>query len=123
METLPAATLNHEIPPTDSLSLELFAGVLGYNNVEDLDYEGKNIFHHLFTAAKYCIIASRIALTCFDQNIAKMKGCYKTAMSQTVTGNNPFGWTPLHILLHNSDILMVQRDIVERLLVTIGFDL
>ena len=45
-----------------------------------------------------------------------MLGDYRKAMSQTVTGNNPFGWTPLHILLHNSDILMVQRDIVERLL-------
>ena len=117
-ETLPTATINHIVnfPSPEKRTLQIFAATFGFYNVEDTDKDGKNILHHLYSATKYCALAGHIAVEMFSQHEGRMPGDYKKAMSQTVTGEKPFGWTPLHILLHNSDILMVQRDIVERLL-------
>ena len=117
-ETLPAATLNHEInwPNKETLSLQYFADVLGYKDVEDVDYDGKTIFHHLFTASKYCTLIGYIALRCFDANEAKMPGRYSNAMSYKVTGGKPMSWTPLHVLCNDSDKLFATKDIIAQLL-------
>ena len=50
-----------------------FAAMFGFHNVEDYDENGKNIFHHLFSALKYCVLAFDIAKGCFLENHPRMK--------------------------------------------------
>ena len=117
-ETQPPATINivSNFPPPGMRSLPWFAKNFGFKTVEDKDHNGKNIFHHLFTAVKYSRLAGEIALECFRPEAEKLPGNYTMAMSHTVTGRTPRGWTPLHCLAHGSDVLLLNRCIMKELL-------
>ena len=90
--------------------------MFGYNNATDVDDNGKTIFHHLFTASKYCGLAASIASNCFGRNQARLAGSYEKAMSYKVQSGQPKGWTPLHILCQNNDILFATKQIIIELL-------
>ena len=117
-ETLPAGTANliGNFPPREERTLPVFARLFGFHNVEDRDENGKNILHHLFTSAKFLLVAAEIALTCFRICSPKLPGDYYAAMSHKVTGPTPHGFKPLHVLCSGSDIMMCQRDVIEVLL-------
>ena len=108
--------LMHNSPLRESRNLVWFANKFGFKSVDCHDVNGKNIFHHLFTSGKYCIMSAEVALGSFRKDDPKLPGDYSTAMSHKVTGATPIGWTPLHVLLHGSDVLMIQRQIIEELL-------
>jgi hypothetical protein len=81
-----------------------------------IDLQGKNCFHHLFTGVKYSMLMAEIALTCFKKDSFKLPGCYKEAMSHKVTQGTAYSWTPLHCMMHGSDVLVCQADILEDML-------
>ena len=103
-ETLPAATINKFInfPPRDMRNLPAFARQFGFSHAEDYDENGKNIFHHLFTALKYSYLAMEVAMHCFEEGEAVLQCDYRAAMSHMVTDARPRGWTPLHCLCNGS---------------------
>ena len=119
-ETLPAATINRFIsfPPRDMRNLPAFARQFGFNHAGDYDENGKNIFHHLFTALKYSSLAMEVAMHCFEEGEAVLQGDYRAAMSHKVTNARPNGWTPLHCLCSGSDLMMSQRYLITKLLET-----
>ena len=119
-ETLPAATINKFInfPPRDMRNLPAFARQFGFSHAEDYDENGKNIFHHLFTALKYSSLAMEVAMHCFEEGEAVLQGDYRAAMSHKVTDARPRGWTPLHCLCNGSDPMVSQVYVIAKLLET-----
>ena len=100
----------------ESRTLTSFANEFGYRHAQDLDENGKNIFHHLFTSMKYCMLSCEISEGCFKPNSGGFPGDIHKAMRHKVTGLHPKGWTPLHILCNGSDICLNTRDVIETLI-------
>ena len=120
METLPPCTINlHQFwPPNHERTLPAFAWAFGFRNAQDVDENGKNIFHHLFTSMKFCTYSYDICSRCFKPNEAPLPGDMTKAMRHKVTGGSPRGWTPLHCLCSGSDICLGIREIINTLLST-----
>ena len=74
------------------------------------------MFHHLFSPMKFCSLAAEVAYICFRPGNLPLDGDYTKAMSHTVWGATPVGWTPLHILCNGSDASMMTRDVIKHLL-------
>ena len=117
-ETQPVHTINrlHLYPAIEQRTLLDFAGYLKFKSAQTRDQYGRNIFHLIFEAAKYCWLACEIACSCFAINAPKLAGDYKLALSQPISEGALAGKKPLHILTHNSDPCLVQLDIVKALL-------
>ena len=120
METLPPSTINLSQlwPPIECRTLTAFAMEFGFQNAQDVDENGKNIFHHLFTSMKFCTYSYEICSRCFKPNEAPFPGDMTKAMRHKVTGEHPRGWTPLHCLCSGSDVCMKTKEIIEILLST-----
>ena len=118
VETQPAHTVNRFqlFPPTEERTLIEFARYFKLKSAKSVDQYGRNVFHLLFEAVKYCWLACEIACSCFANNAPKLAGDYKRALSQRISEGVLAGKTPLHILTHNSDPCLVQLDIVKMLL-------
>ena len=65
---------------------------------------------------KYSWLACEVASECFKPLAARMPGDYGRAMSQHATGGSIRVWTPLHVLLNNSDMCLNALLIVRALL-------
>ena len=98
------------------VNLPWFAELFGFKHVEDRDANGKNIFHHLFTSMQYCSFAGVVAVQCFCPGEPQLPGDYRSAMYHTVSGPTPNGWTPLHVLCHGSDRMLLQSEVIKALL-------
>ena len=117
-ETASCHTINRPqaYPEASQRNLPDFALFFGFRTVEDLDAQGRNIFHVLFSTLKYCWLSAVIALECFTKYAAKMPGDYSTALRQPVEDGPIKGQTPLHVLCNGSDACLVQDKIVGLLL-------
>ena len=118
VETLPATTINKPsyYPCRADRTLPAFANIFGFHNVEDIDENGKNIFHHLLQAVTYSSLAVEVVLKMLEPNAPVMKGNYARAMQHQVEDSRPEGWTPLHCLCNGSDKMLAKKDIIEKLL-------
>ena len=118
METMPCYTINctNNFPSKEVRSLNWFGSLFGFNSVEDVDSDGKNLFHHLFQSMKYSILAGEIAVQAFSPSAPKLPGDYSKAMRHKVTDGGIAGWTPLHTLCKDSDILLMAERTIEALL-------
>ena len=115
-ETQPCHTINraHCYPPEDQRTLADFGSILGFENVEDHDPMGRNIFHHLFNGAKFCWLLAEIASKCFSEKSQKMPGNYRAAIRQPILNGPIQGDTPLHTLCKDSDACLLNLEIVRR---------
>ena len=119
METLPKYTINKQqnYPPTTERNIRTFAHMFGYKSAQDVDENGKTIFHHLFTSLKYSGLSLEIAMKCFDPDEPRLRGDYTKAITlQKVTGKYPRSWTALHCLCSVADAAMATREVIMRML-------
>ena len=119
VETLPKYTINKQqnYPPTTERTLPTFAHMFGYKSAQDVEENGKTLFHHLFTSLKYSGLSLEIAMKCFDPDEPRLIGDYTKAITlRKVTGTHPHGWTALHCLCNGSDPCMGTRDVILALL-------
>ena len=67
LETCPAHTLNllHNVESMCEGNVVVFANYFGFFHTDDVDLNGRNIFHLIFGAMKYCSLAANIASTMF----------------------------------------------------------
>ena len=117
VETQPVHTLNRfqVFPPTEERTLIEFARYFKLKSAKSVDQYGRNVFHLLFEAVKYCWLACEIACSCFANNAPKLAGDYKRALSQRISTGPLAGKKPLHILCHNSDACLTQLEIIRTL--------
>jgi len=118
-EPIPTHTLNivSNFPKYDMRTLVAIAKSFGFKGAQDIDEFGKNIYHHVFTAMKYCQLFGEIALRAFEPNSEPLAGNNRDALTRKIPGGyQPRGWTALHILCHGSDYMLSSRKVIEAML-------
>ena len=118
-EQCPVHTLNNvgNFPKYEMRTLAAIAKLFGFMGADDIDECGKNIYHHVFTAMKYCQLFGEIALRAFEPNSEPLAGNNRDALTRKISGGyQPRGWTALHILCHGSDCLLLTRKVIELML-------
>ena len=92
------------------------ANSFGFFHTDDVDLNGRNIFHLIFGAMKYCSLAASIASTMFLPGYPKLEGDYAAALRQRTTHGTPQHVTPLKLLCKDSDKHLIARDVVKSIL-------
>ena len=116
VETISKGIINRPETFPAKKDLRSFALMFGYQNVEQVDENGKTILVHLFTSFPFCTLSQAVALTAFTRGEDKMPGNYSLAMAREITGPKPHGWTAMHCLLSSSDSAMELYGLVMRML-------
>ena len=97
-------------------NLVAFANSFGFFDTGDVDANGRNIFHLIMGAMKYCSPAASSATTMFLPGYPKLAGDYAAALRQQTTHGTPHHVTPLKLLCQDSDKHLLAHDVVKSIL-------